>query len=163
MTAALLAVIVIGLEPAQAADNSNPCELLTAAEIAAVTGLPITSARREPSIAEIVRAQEADVEPEPGSLCVYQTSRDFGSIVVSLLPGVEGQYWTARDEYFHSFPGAAEHVPDLGVDAWIGGGSSLRVLVADNVQLAVSTQMYQPRSRHVVVDVARAVLLRLRR
>jgi hypothetical protein len=139
----------------------NPCELLTIQQISFATGLEVIEMRRVPDIAEIVRAQEEGRNPGPGNICSYRTISEFGEINIDIPPQAErnvGHYWKTRDSYFRTFPGSADPISGLGKDAWIGGGTSLHVLVRDDVHLGISTQFYQRRSREVVVDVARYVL-----
>ena len=141
----------------------NPCDLLTAAEIADVTGLEVTSIRRQPSIPKLVRAQREDREPEPGTICSFETRSPFGALLIAVPTPAERRgelYWGARSKYFETFPGSAQHIEGLGMDAWLAGGASLRVLVRENEYVMLSTQMYQRQSRELLVQIARSILRR---
>jgi hypothetical protein len=141
----------------------NPCEVLTAAELAAATGLTVTSVRRVPSIGEGVRAEREGRPPEPGTICSYDTNSPFGALSIWVPRRSERRselYWRARSKYFDTFPGSAEHIPELGMDAWLAGGASLSVLIRENEHLGLSTQNYQRQSRDVLVKVARAIARR---
>ena len=142
----------------------NPCALLSAQDMAAVTGLPVTEARRLTSIMQDVRAQEEGRAPDPGVICSYKTSPQFESINIVFspeAPDMVGAYEEKRDRYFRMFPGSAELISDVGQEAWLAGGNSLMVLTVDRRSFSVSTQMYDRRSRTVLISVARAVLARL--
>ena len=142
----------------------NPCALLSAQDMASVTGLPVTEARRLTSIKQDVRAQQEARALDPGVICSYKTSPDFESINIVFgreAPDMVGAYEEARDRYFRTFPGAAELIPGVGQDAWLAGGASLTVLTVDRRYFSVSTQMYDRRSRTILIRVARAVLSRL--
>jgi hypothetical protein len=131
----------------------NPCDLLTAAELAAVTGLEVTSVRRVPSIHE----------PEPGSICSFETNSHFGALSIVVPRRSERRserYWAARAKYFQMFPGSAQPIPGLGIDAWLAGGAGLSVLIRENEYLMLSTQNYHRQSRDVLVEIARAVARR---
>ena len=62
----------------------NPCELLTAEQLANATGLEIIGTERKPGISEIVRAQDENRSIGPGRLCVYKTRTVFGDIMIGL-------------------------------------------------------------------------------
>lgn len=141
----------------------NPCDVLTAAELADVTGLEVTSMRRVPSILEIVTAQREGREPEPGTICGFETNSPFGALLISVPPRAERRselYWEARSKYFETFPGSAQHIEGLGIDAWVSGGTSLRVLVRENEYVGLSTQMYQRESYGLLLQIARSILQR---
>jgi hypothetical protein len=172
--AAALVVFNVGGMPSPAAPSQaqaqlrlaalpdNPCEILTAAQVSSVTGLEIPAVQRLPDIMKVVRAQEDQREPGPGIICSYETRSDLGAITIVVPTRAErggATYWEARSRYFKTFPGSARAVAGLGTDAWLGGGNSLTVLVGDEY-FALSTQLHQPRSRAVLIDIARAVLER---
>ena len=142
----------------------DPCEVLNQARMSAITGLEVTSVRRVPSIEKIIQAQDENREPDPGTICSYETRSDFGAIAI-VIPAQTGRsaaaYWENRTEYFKTFPGSAQPVPGLGMDAWLSGGTSLHVLVREGEQFAVLTQMYRPESRELLVKIARAILEQL--
>ena len=98
----------------------NPCDVLTAAELADITALLIAVPPRAERRSEL--------------------------------------YWDARSKYFEAFPGSAQHIDGLGMDAWLAGGASLRVLVRENEYVMLSTQIYQRQSRELLVQIARAIL-----
>ena len=139
----------------------NPCAVLTVEQVAAATGLRVTSMRRVASIPEIVPAQRERREPVAGSICSYETRSDFGELNIHVPRRTErrtASYWEARERYFGAFPGSAQAIPDLGIDAWLAGGASLHVLACQDEYFTVSTQMYQVRSRELLVALARAML-----
>jgi hypothetical protein len=141
----------------------NPCDVLTAAVLADVAALEVTSVRRLPSIQEEVSAERQGRKPEPGTICSFETNSHFGAISIAVPPRSERRselYWKARSKYFETYPGSAQHIEGLGIDAWLAGGASLSVLVRENEYLMLSTQMYQRESRELLVKVARAVVPR---
>jgi hypothetical protein len=143
--------------------RDNPCDVLTAAERADVTGLEVTSVRRVPSIQEVVSAERQGRKPEPGTICSCETNSPFGALSIGVPHRSERRselYWETRSKYFETYPGAAQHIPGLGIDAWLAGGASLSLLVREHEYLVLSTQMYQRQSRDVLVEVARAVARR---
>ena len=135
----------------------DPCAILTVAEVSAASGVEVTSANRVPSLDKIVKAQNENRQPDPGTICSYETRSDFKAIMIYVPPRPEqdaSEYWKSRAKYFESYPGSAQPVPGLGVDAWISGGASLHVLARGNEWFTVTTQMYQPRSREILVNIA---------
>jgi hypothetical protein len=139
----------------------NPCELISPAQVSAISGLEVNSVKRVPSIAKIDSAQIENREPGPGTICVYVTRSEFGDIMIAVTPRTErsaAKYWEARAKYFETFPGSAEDVADLGMDAWLSGGTGLSVLVRGDEYFGLLTQMYQPRSRELLVKIAHGVL-----
>jgi hypothetical protein len=147
----------------QALLPDNPCEVLSSQQVSAITGLEVTSVNRVPSLAKVMVGQRKNREPGPGTICNYGTHSDFGSILIGMpaqLHRHAARYWETRAQYFASFPGAAHRVEGLGMDAWLSGGTTLHVLVRGDEYFTVSTQMYQPRSRELLVNIARAVLNR---
>jgi hypothetical protein len=137
----------------------NPCELLTPEQLANATGLEIIGTERKPDISEIVRAQDENRSIGPGRLCIYKTQTVFGDIMVGLPADRDpAKFRQARDIYFARFPGAAKPIPNLGEDAWIGGGTNLRLLVRNDLQLTVVTQHYQKESEELLIRVARRLL-----
>jgi hypothetical protein len=137
----------------------NPCDLLTLEQLATATGLEVVGMERKPSILEIVQAQDENRSIPPGRLCVYKTQTVFGEIMVGLpVEQDSAKYRQDRDIYFAQFPGSAKPIPNLGQDAWIGGGASLRLLVRDDLQLGISTQYYQKESEELLIRIARRLL-----
>jgi hypothetical protein len=139
----------------------NPCELISPAQLSAISGLKVTSVKRVPGIAKIDSAQSENREPGPGTICVYVTRSEFGDIMIAVPPRTDrsaAKYWEFRAKYFQTFPGSAQDVADLGMDAWLSGGTSLSVLVRGDEYFSLSTQMYQPRSHELLVNIARVVL-----
>lgn len=99
--------------------------------------------------------------PAPGTICSYATRSDFGAISIVVPPPAErstANYWKARETYFRQFPGSAHGVPGIGEDAWISAGTTLRVLVREDVQFIIMTQMWREQSRELVIKLARAIL-----
>jgi hypothetical protein len=142
----------------------NPCAVLTVEQVAVATGMHVIESRRLPSDRDIVEAEREHREPAPSAICAYSTDSAFGEIIIS-VPSVSerrsARYWEARETYFHTFPGSARAIPNLGIDAWLGGGASLSVLAREDQYFSVSTQMYQEGSRQVLIALGRAVLERL--
>jgi hypothetical protein len=142
----------------------NPCDLLTAEQVAAASGVKILSARRVPDIGEIVRAQREDRRARPGTICNYDSSANVGDIVI-IVPEVSQQsvdgYRKARDEYARNF--RAEKISGVGDEAWMAGGNTLHVLAGRNAQFIVATRYWQPNSRDVVIAVAKSVISRISR
>lgn len=148
----------------QASLPDNPCEVLSAEQVSAVTGLEVISAERIPSLGQVVDAQREGREPSPGTICYYETRSDFGAIWIAVPTRKERRaalYWEGRAKYFQTYPGSARPVADLGTDAWLGGGTTLHVLVRGDEHFSLSTQMYQERSRELLTHIARVVLSRL--
>jgi hypothetical protein len=148
-------------QPARVFLPNNPCDMLNPAQVSAITGLEVTSAQRVPSIDKIVRAQSENREPGPGTICSYETRSDFGAIMIA-VPAREdrraAEYWETRARYFETFPGSARSIGHLGMDAWLSGGTTLHVLVRGDEYFTLSTQMYQPRSREHLVNIAQVLL-----
>jgi hypothetical protein len=137
----------------------DPCELLRPEQLANATGLEILGAERKAGISEIVRAQDENRPIGPGRLCVYKTQTVFGDIMVGLPAEQDpAKFRQERDIYFARFPGSAKPIPNLGQDAWIGGGTNLRVLVRNDLQLAIATQHYQKESEGLLIRIARELL-----
>jgi hypothetical protein len=138
----------------------NPCELLTQAQVSAITGLEVTSVQRERGIVDEHEARD----PDPGRICSYQTQSEFGAITIvvpALAERRSSVYWEKQAKYFKTFPGSAKGVADLGMDAWVAGGNSLLVLVREDEYFALATQMWQPQSRDLLVKIARVALDKL--
>lgn len=145
----------------QASLPDNPCEVLNQAQVSAVTDLEVLSAERVPGIAKIVQAQGENREPGLGNICSYETGSDFGAITIVVPARAERRtavYWEQRAKYFETYPGAGQSVGGLGMDAWSAGGTTLHVLVREDEYFSLSTQMYQPGSRELLVKIARVVL-----
>lgn len=142
----------------------NPCDLLTARQMAIATGLEVTDARRVPDIMEIVRAQKQGREPEPGVICSYETRSDFGAITV-VVPSRADQTTAKYRETLESrrqHPGGrVEILRGLALHAWISNKKTVHVLVRDDAHFSVGTQMYDPRSQALVISVAQAILREL--
>jgi hypothetical protein len=141
----------------------NPCEVLNPAQVSAITGLEVISAKRVPSIEKIVNAQSKNREPSPGTICSYETRSEFGAIMIVAPVRADrhaAKYWKTRAKYFETFPGAGQPVAGLGKDAWLSGGNALHVLVGGDEYFTLSTQMYQPRSRDLLVKIAKVMLHR---
>ena len=139
----------------------DPCAILSSARVAEVTGIRIVSVNRVPSLDKVVRAQEENREPDPGTICSYQMGTDLGSLMIMVPPRADrtaARYWEDRAKYFETFPGSAHHVEGVGTDAWFSGGTSLRVLTRDDEFFTVATQMVHPHGRDIVINVAKAVL-----
>ena len=139
----------------------HPCDLLTARQVAAITGLEVVEARRVPRGEMIVRDERA---ADVGQVCNYETRGDVGSIHLIVPPRAErsaADYWKTREAYFRDHARSAHPVPGLGADAWLAGGTTLYVLPRPDVYFVVATQNYQERSRDVVIALARAVVEKL--
>jgi hypothetical protein len=137
----------------------NPCELLAPEQLANATGLEIIGMERKPDILELVRAQDENRSIGSGRVCVYKTQTVFGDIMVGLAEEADSaKFRQARDIYFARFPGSAKPIPNLGQDAWIGGGANLRLLVRDDLQLTIVTQYYRKESEELLIRIARRLL-----
>lgn len=136
----------------------NPCELISPAQLSAISGLKVTSVKRVPGIAKI------NSPPSENRELGYVTRSEFGDIMIAVTPRTErsaAKYWESRAKYFETFPGSARDVADLGMDAWLSGGTSLSVLVRGDDYFGLSTQRYQPRSHELLVSIAHVVLRQL--
>src|SRR5262245_21971872 len=161
-----LAAILLAASAQTVALPQNPCDVLDPGTVSAVAGVQISVVRHAVSISETVRAQREGRAERSGTICVYETPSDFVSITVAVPEPEDRQtakYWDARKSYFTAYRGSARPVPGVGVDAWLGGGADLHVLIADDEFIMLGTQMYQPRSGTVLVALARAALARLGR
>ena len=139
----------------------NPCDLLTPQQVSVATGLVVIEMRRVPGIQEIMAARKQGLDPGPGNICSYHTGSEFGEINIAIPPQAEqnvDHYLETRDRYFRTFHGSAQAISGLGKDAWISGGTSLHLLVRDDVYIVITTQMYQRRSREIAINVAREIL-----
>ena len=144
----------------------NPCELLTAGQVAAATGLPVRRARRLPDIDEIIRAEREGRPARANTICSYDTPSDIVAITLVVPPVSERNsraYTSARDAYFQQYPESAKAISGVGDDAWLAAGSTLHVLVGRSAHFIVATRIAQPTSPEIVAAVARAVIERLSR
>jgi hypothetical protein len=143
--------------------SDNPCDLFTVYDVTAITHLDVREVRRVPSITKIVEAQRSGRETGPGTICSYETDSDFGAIEVVVPIRSERDathYWTNRERYFRTYPGAARPIPEIGIDAWLSGGNSLSVLTDQDEYFVISTQFYQRESAELLSHLARAVTRR---
>ena len=142
----------------------NPCELLSAEQVAAAGGVKILGARRVPDIGEIIRAEKENRSARPSTICNYDSSADVGDIII-IVPEVSQQsvaaYRKARDDYARNF--RAENIAGIGDEAWMAGGNTLHVLAGRNAQFIVATRYWQANSRDVVIAVAKSVMSRISR
>jgi hypothetical protein len=146
---AFVAALAIG--PAGPDLPENPCDLIAAADIAAVGQLVVQPGRRVPG----------RMETGPGSNCVFDTGPKFGQIILNIPPRAERRavnYREARESYFRTYPGSGRPVPGVGQDAWLGAGTSLRVWIRDDDYFTLMTQHYQPDSGDLVTKIAKFVL-----
>jgi hypothetical protein len=146
---ALLAALANG--PASPDLPENPCDLIESADLAVVGQLVVQPGRRVPGKMEV----------GPGTICVFQTGPEFGEIMVGVAPRAQrrgAKYLEARDTYFRSYPGSGRLVAGVGQDAWLGGGTSLHVLIRDDEYFTLTTQNYQPESGELLAKIAKFVL-----
>ena len=150
MALPLLAALAIG--PASPDLPENPCDLIESADLAVVGQLVVVQpGRRVPGKLEV----------GPGSICVFQTGPEFGEIIVGVSPRTQrsgAKYLATRDAYFRTFPGSGRLVAGVGQDAWLGGGTSLHVLIRDDEYFTLGTQNYQPESGELLAKIAKFVL-----
>jgi len=129
LAGALVAQTPSGIQFAALPDN--PCDLLTREQVAAATGLVVTSRRRKPDLMQIVAAQKTHRNPDPGTICSYETQSEFGQLKVVVPTPAErtaARYREARDHYLATYPGSARMVSGVGEEAWLAGGGDLWVL-----------------------------------
>jgi hypothetical protein len=141
----------------------NPCGLFTPRQLSTITRLNVTTAERTRSLTKVVEAQRQNRDSGPGTICVYDTRSAFAAIDVYIPPHATRateKYWAVRTQYFQTYRGSAQPIPHVGVDAWLAGGAALHVLIRENEYFIVSTQMYQPQSRELLIRIAVAVLAR---
>ena len=146
---ALVAALAIG--PASPDLPENPCDLIDRVDLAVVGQLVVQPGRRVPGKLEV----------GPGSICVFQTGPEFGEIIVGVQPRAQrrgAKYLEARDAYFRTYPGSGRPVEGVGQDAWLGGGTSLTVLIRDDEYFSLTTQNYQPESGELLAKIAKFVL-----
>ncbi len=142
----------------------NPCELLTRAQVAVATGLDITAMARVPDIHQVVDARRAGREPEPGTICSYNTRGEFGGLTIVVpIPAdrTAASYQQARERAFtpHTM---AQVISGIGADAW-SSGQSVHVLTRQGEYFMVVCQKCGGRSApDQLVALARAVMGRLR-
>jgi hypothetical protein len=156
----------------------NPCAVLTQEQMAAITGLEVTTVRRVPSVTKIVEAQRNGRAAGPGTICVYETDSAFGGISIFVpdrTTRTTDVYWAARSRYFETYRGSARSVPNIAIDAWLAGGADLHVLIRDNEFFTVSAQMWSQthpipsdqgheffvRAGELLTAIARAIVARL--
>jgi len=135
--------------------------LLTVEQVAQATGLKVTAARRVRSRGEDAQASSSPTPPA-GSICTFETASHFGWISISVQrppAATPATYRAAREQYFATYPGSALAVPGVGLDAWIGGFATMRVLVRDDLQFWVMTQSADSTggSAGVLISVAKAL------
>ena len=159
MILALIAALAIGR--AAPALPENPCDLIGAVDLSIVGQLVAEPGRRVPGKGELVAAEREQRLPRPGALCVFETGPEFGGIYVSVLPRAErsaARYWDARESYFRTFGRSGRPIPGVGQDAWLGGGTSLHVLIRDDEYFTLTTQYYQPESGELLAKIAKFIL-----
>ena len=152
------------VRPAVASLPENPCELLTADQVAAATGLRVTRAHRVPDIGEIIRAEKEGRTAHANTICSYDTPSEYVNIAIIIPPVGEqnsAAYRSEHEDYLRQ--SHAESIGGLGDDAWLAGGTTLHVLAGKSAQFIVATRMVDGGSRDVVVAVAKAVLSRFNR
>ena len=156
---AALSVVAVAQPPLP----DNPCDVLTARQMAAASGLEITGVRRKPSVTKLVEAQREGRDPEPGTLCIYDTASTFGELMIAVPRRAErtsAHYYQNRDRYIATYGRSGQPVAGVGQDAWLAGRTRLTVLLRQDESFVVQTQMYSPRSPDVVVAVAREIVRR---
>ncbi len=119
----------------------DPCSLVRPGDVAAAFDAEVTKAERVPSIDEIVSAQnkdgaDAEVPRADQRLCLYTTTSDFGAVTV-FVPASSAD----GAKLFTSRRDSAKEVDRVGDDAYFEGGSSLSVLVDDEM---FSVQVQKP-------------------
>jgi hypothetical protein len=119
----------------------DPCSLVRPGDVAAAFDTEVTKAERVPSIDEIVSAQnkggaDAEVPRADQRLCSYTTTSEFGAVTVFVpAPSAHGaKLFTSRRDN-------AKEVDSVGDEAYFEGGSSLSVLVDDEM---FSMQVQRP-------------------
>lgn len=141
----------------------NPCELLSAEEVAAATGLRIESARRMPDIGEVLKSEREGRAARVSGICTYDASGEDSEISL-IVPSVSDQSRAAfmRERGAYSDQSRVEPVSGLGEDAWLAG-TTLHVLAGNTAQFMVAARGRQEHSRDLVVAVAKAVLAKIQR
>lgn len=123
----------------------DPCALVRRADVAAAVDAEVTEVKREPSIDQIVEAQErggdaADVPLREQRLCSYTTTSGFGAITVFVpAPSADGA------ALFESRRSDTESAQGIGDDAYFSG-AGLSILV--NGQM-FSLQVQNPVGRDI--------------
>ena len=148
-------------EPRLTSLPDNPCDLLTPAQLAEATGLPVVAAARKPDIFKLVRAQRENRDPEPGRICSYETGTAVGAVSLYVPKREERstlRYWESRTRYLERPGGIVDPIAGLGADAWLSGKASLHVLVCEDEHFTVSVQHYHPDNEELLIRVARRVL-----
>ena len=81
-------------------------------------------------------------------------------VSLTLAAGLSASVGEGKQTPLASWSRSVQQIDGLGMDAWLSGGTSLRVLVRESEWVALSTQMYQPQSREWLVQIARSILRR---
>ena len=156
---ALLAALAMG--PDTPVLPENPCDLIAPADLAVVGQLVVVPGRRVPGKLESVAPRDPQRNPPAGSICVFGSGPEFGEIMVAVAPRAErraAKYWEARESYFRAFTRSGRPIPGVGQDAWLGGGTSLHVLIRDDEYFTVTTQYYQPESGELLTKIAKFIV-----
>ena len=56
----------------------DPCDVLTADELTAISKVQVTAVRRLPSIQQVITAQREGCDPDPGEICSFETEAHSG-------------------------------------------------------------------------------------
>ena len=156
-----LAVAVGCSSPKLAALPENPCDLLSARQVAIATGVEIAGAKRVLSQSESIKAGKPGHQPPAGSICSYETRSELGSIAV-IFPDRRGPLGTPSEPpNCGPLSPTARSVSSLSGRAWVSGGA-IGVCAGPDLIVWVSVQMaHEPRASQAAVEVARAILQRL--
>lgn len=156
-----LAVALGCSSPKLAALPENPCDLVSARQVAAATGLEIVAAKRVLSQRESIESGKPGHEPRAGSICSYETRSELGAILV-IFPDRRSPLGAPTDAS-HCGPVASSgrSVSSLGGRAW-GSGGTIAVCVGPDLIVWISVQMaHERRASDAAVGVARAILHRV--
>ena len=147
--------------PTLTALPDNPCDLLSARQVATAAGVEISKATRVLSQRESIESSKSGRQPVAGSICRYETPSELGSISV-IFPDRRGPLASRAEPAKCGAHGpTASAVSSTDGRVWISGGTGA-VCVGPGLLVWVSVQMaHQPRATDAATRVAGAILRRL--
>jgi len=159
----LTLALAVGCSSAKlAALPENPCDLLSARQVAAATGLEIVAVKRVLSQRQSIEAGKPGYQPPAGSICSYETRSQLGSI--SIIPPLRRGPLGTRSAAPNCGPPVAPSARSVSSPdgRFWGSGGTIAVCVGPDLIVWISVQMaHERRASDAAVGVARAILQRL--
>lgn len=147
--------------PTLTALPDNPCDLISARQVAAAAGVEISRTTRVLSQRESIDSSRSGRRPTAGAICRYETPSELGSIAV-ILPDRRGPLGTRSEPPTcgaNDPTASARSSPDGRVR--ISGGSGSVCVGPDLLVWVAVQQAHQRRATNAATGVANAILRRL--